>query len=164
MYWQHTSHDHFMQSVQQSIRVLMEHCIQHIKMMPDKTYKFPKFHELLHIVHDMERFGAPMNFCAQRPESLLIPVAKKPGRRAQKRHEGSSFEWQAAQRLSYSLMIGTVHTCIWKPFCHLPMPASDSSSNPTVVQQSTGKARFGTVTSEALTGNHVTWTTSTKVV
>ena len=164
MYWQHTSHDQFMQSVQQSIRVLMEHCIQHIKMMPDKTYKFPKFHELLHIVHDMERFGAPMNFCAQRPESLLIPVAKKPGRRAQKRHEGSSFELQAAQRLSYSLMIDTVYTRIWKPFCHLPLPPSDTLSDPTIVQQSTGKATFGTVTSNALTGHHVKWTTSTKVV
>ena len=61
-------------------------------------------------------------------------------------------------------MIDTVHTRIWKPFCHLPMPASDSSSDSTVVKQSTGKATFGTVTSDALTGNHVKWTTSTKVV
>jgi len=37
----------------------------------------------------MERFGAPINYCAQRPESLLIPVAKQPGRRAQKRHTGA---------------------------------------------------------------------------
>ena len=162
-YWQHTSHDQFMQSVQQSIRVLMQHCIQHINMMPDKNYKFPKFHELLHIVHDMERFGAPTNFCAQRPESLLIPVAKQPGRRAQKRHEGSSFELQAAQRLSYSLMIDTVHTRIWKPFDHLPMPASGNTSDTTSVQQGTGKGTFGTVTSDAVTGNHVTWCTSTKI-
>jgi hypothetical protein len=31
------------------------------------AWKFPKFHELLHIVDDIERFGAPMNYCAQRP-------------------------------------------------------------------------------------------------
>jgi hypothetical protein len=42
-----------------------------------------KVYELLHIVDDMTRFGATTNFCAQRPESLLIPVAKQPGRRAQ---------------------------------------------------------------------------------
>ena len=153
-----------MQSVKQSIRVLMEHCIQHMKLKPGKTYKFPKFHELLHIVHDMEWFGASMNFCAQRPESLLIPVAKKPGRRAQKRHEGSSFELQVAQRLSYSLMIDTVYARIWKPFCHLPVPASESATNYTVIQQSTGNATFGTVTGDTLTGNHVDWTTSTKIL
>ena len=79
-YWPHsTSHDQFMQSVKQSIRVLMEHCIQHIKLKPRKTYKFPKCHELLHIVHYMERFGGSLNFCAQRPEDLLIPVAKNRG-------------------------------------------------------------------------------------
>ena len=54
------------------------------------------------------RFGAPQNFCAQRPESLLIVAAKQPGRRAQKRHEGVVYELQAAQRLCYSLMINTV--------------------------------------------------------
>ena len=40
------------------------------------TWKFPKFHELLHIVDDMSLFGSPVNFCAQHPESLLIPAAK----------------------------------------------------------------------------------------
>jgi hypothetical protein len=132
-------------------------------MMPGKTYKFPKFHELLHIVHDMEQFGAPMNFCAQRPESLLITVVKKPGRRAQERHEGSFFELLVAQRLSYPLIIDTVcYTGVWKPFCHLLVPASDSANNSTVtIQQSKGNATFGTVT---LTGNHVDWTISTKIL
>jgi len=45
------------------------------------AWKFPKFHELLHIVDDMSRFGSPVNFCAQRPESLLIPAAKNLGDR-----------------------------------------------------------------------------------
>ena len=78
-----------------------------------KMWKFPKFHELLHIVDDIERFGAPMNYCAQRPESLLIPVAKQPGRRAQKRHEGSVYELQAAQRLSYSIIIDAMFSRLW---------------------------------------------------
>ncbi len=65
------------------------------------VWKFPKFHELLYIVRvdDMSRFESPVNFCAQRPESLLIPAAKHPGRQAQKRIEGSAYELQAAQRL-----------------------------------------------------------------
>ena len=85
---------------------------------PEKVtypWKFPKFHELLHIVDDIERFGAPMNYCAQRPESLLISVAKQPGRRAQKRHAGSAYELQAAQRLSSSLIIDIMYEKIWKP-------------------------------------------------
>ncbi len=73
-----------------------------------KTWKFPKFHELLHIVDDIERFGAPMNYCAQRPESLLIPM-----RRAQKRHKGSVYELQAAQRLSYSIIIDAMFSRLW---------------------------------------------------
>jgi hypothetical protein len=66
----------------------------------------------MHIVDDMSQFGTPQNFCAQRPESLLIVAAKQPGRRAQKRHKGVVYELQAAQRLCYSLMINTVHVCI----------------------------------------------------
>ena len=42
----------------------------------------------------MERFGAPRNFNAERPESLLISAAKKPGRWAQKRHHSSMYEMQ----------------------------------------------------------------------
>jgi hypothetical protein len=69
--------------------------------------------DLLHIVDDMSRFGSPVNFCAQRPESLLIPATKHPGRQAQKRIEGSAYELQATQRLMYSFMIDTIHTRIW---------------------------------------------------
>jgi hypothetical protein len=57
-------------------------CKDNIPTDNPSKWKFPKFHELLHIVDDMTRFGATTNFCAQRPESLLIPVAKQPGRRA----------------------------------------------------------------------------------
>jgi hypothetical protein len=73
----------------------------------EKCWKFPKYHELqvLHILEDMECFGAPNGFCVERPESLLIPVAKQPGRRAQKRNQGSSYELQAAQQLSYSMLL-----------------------------------------------------------
>ena len=112
------------------------------------AWKFPKFHELLHIVDDMSRFGSPVNFCAQRPESLLIPAAKHPGRRAQKRIEGSAYELQAAQRLVYSFMIDTIHTRIWDN----PQYDSDAPDRNDVVDingdkifQSTGQATFGCV-------------------
>ena len=54
------------------------------KSNAEDSWKFPKFHELLHIVDDMSWFVSPVNFCAQHPESLLIPAAKHPGRQAQK--------------------------------------------------------------------------------
>jgi hypothetical protein len=69
--------------------------------------------KLLHIVDDIERFGAPMNYCAQRPESLLIPVAKKPGPRAQKRQQGITYELQGVQWLSYSIIIDTMYSRLW---------------------------------------------------
>ena len=53
----------------------MQMCKSYIPTVKATAWKFPKFHKLLHIVDDMERFGAPMNYGAQRPESLLIPVA-----------------------------------------------------------------------------------------
>lgn len=119
---------------------------------PEAAWKFPKFHELLHIVDDMSRFGSPVNFCAQRPESLLIPAAKHPGRRAQKRIEGSAYELQSAQRLMYSFMIDTIHTRIWDE------PDYDSDAAPPGrkgvagitedhdVYQGTGQASFGCIT------------------
>ena len=45
----------------------------------------------------MERFGSPIGYCVERPESLLIPVAKQPRRHVQKRQDGSKYELQSAQ-------------------------------------------------------------------
>ena len=86
-----------------------------IPLCKKKTRKFPKFNKLKHKLNDMERFGAPINYFAQRPESLLIPVAKQPGHRAQKRHTGLLYKLQVAQRLSNSLisnslMMAEVHS------------------------------------------------------
>ena len=86
-------------SAQFSIKVLMTMCSNYLPTTNSNRWNFPKLHELLHVVDDMSRFGAPTNFCAQRPESLLISAAKQPGRRAQKRHHGIDNELQAAQRL-----------------------------------------------------------------
>ena len=114
-YWKLEDTDAGKASFLYSLRKLMSWCTTRIPTRDESGSKwnFPKFHELLHIVDDMIRFGATINFCAQRPESLLINAAKKPGRRrAQKRHEGSKYELQSAQRLAFSCMIDTVHSRI----------------------------------------------------
>ena len=61
--------------------------------MKENCWKFPK----LHVVDDIEQFGAPRNFNAERPESFLIYAAKQPGRCAQKRHAGYVYDLQSAQ-------------------------------------------------------------------
>jgi hypothetical protein len=96
-------------SAQFSIEVLMSMCSSYLPTTNSYRWNFPKFLELLHIDDDMSGFGAPTNFCAQCPESLLIYAAKQPRRRAQKRHHGIDYELQAAQRLSASGIIDTVH-------------------------------------------------------
>ena len=97
------------------------------------AWKFPKFHELLHLVDDIERFGAPINYCAQcLVESMLIPVAKKPWRCAQKRQQGVAYELQVAQRLSY---LSSLTPCI-----HVFGKTPKLDRTP-----STGRAKFATV-------------------
>ena len=71
-----------------SIEALLKLCKQNIPALKENCWKFPKFHELLHVVDDIERFGAPRNFNAEQPESQLIYSAKHPDRRAQKKHAG----------------------------------------------------------------------------
>ena len=82
----------------------------------------------------MSRFGAPTNFCAQRPESLLISAAKQPERHAQKRHQGIDYELQAAQRLAASGIIDTAYERIFAT----PSPASHDD---VIVQSESPKLR-----------------------
>jgi hypothetical protein len=82
-YWTKRNHRIAIESIQTFRRRLMKMCEDNIRMDNPSKWKFPKFHKLLHIVDDMTRFGATANLCAQSPESLLIPVAKQPGRRVQ---------------------------------------------------------------------------------
>jgi hypothetical protein len=95
-------------------RKLMQMCKSCIPTDKSASWHFSKFHKLLHIVEDIVRFGAPINYSAERPESLfLIPAAKQPGRRSQNFHDGSSYGRQAAQRLSALFMIATVYNKIF---------------------------------------------------
>ena len=84
-YWPQHGSEVKMANVSRSIAKLMHMSKKYIPTSKSTAWNYPKFHELTHIVDDMlMRFGAPQNFCAQRPESLLIVAAKQPGRRAQK--------------------------------------------------------------------------------
>ena len=86
--------------------------------------------------------------CAQRPpESLLIPAAKQPGRRAQKRHEGSAYELGAAQRLSHSFMIDVIYTRVWDGEAGEDgIGDSERTAMLEGIKESTGRATFGFLT------------------
>ena len=110
-----------------------------------------------------------MNYCAQRPESLLIPVAKQPGRRAQKRHEGSVYELQTAQRLSYSLIIDTMYSRLWNTDVtgkSLLVGDVQSTFGADDAPQAPGRGPFATVArinhpSNSWEKQFITWHTST---
>ena len=112
-FWDSSNSAQAMQSAQSLIEALLKLCKNNIPAFKENGWKFPKFHELLHVVDDIERFGAPQNFNAERPESLLIHAAKRPGRRAQKLHVGCVYELQSAQRVAESFVIDLVYTRIW---------------------------------------------------
>ena len=153
-YWKHEDTDTAKESFLYSLRKLMSFCTTRIPTSDEGAkWNFPKFHELLHIVDDMIRFGASTNFCAQRPESLLKVAAKKPGRRAQKRHDGSKYELQSAQRLAYSCMIDTVHSRIWDNADEEVL----EPTNPNHIAESTGNATTCTVTRIRLSTQPVTY-------
>jgi hypothetical protein len=109
----------------------------------------------------MECFGAPINYCAQRPESFLIPVATQPSRRAKKRHTGLLYELQAAQRLSYSLMIAEVHSQIWGD---ANTPANVSTFLATSIYESTGNATFGVLFCDNAMTLQLKWETTTNAL
>ena len=145
-----------------SIQILMNMC-RHC--FPGR-WNFPKFHELLHIPDDMKRFGAPINFCAQRPESLLKEAAKRPGRRAFKRHKDAAYELSAAQRLAGSLIIDIAFSKMHD------VKLKDDTSNDLcekTVYESTKNATQGVLewipeSEYHPEGSHrLTWNTSTKL-
>ena len=145
-FWNNANCVQAMKSAHASIEALLRLCSKSIPAMKDNCWKFPKFHELLHIVDDIERFGAPRNFNAERPEALSINAAKRPGRRAQKRHEGALYELQSAQRVAESIIIDMVHTRIWGSTTAPDDSADEVSDVDSEILQSAGQATLATVT------------------
>jgi hypothetical protein len=159
-YWSEANEDESKESVRRSIENLMKNCKTRIPSPNSANWKKPKFHELLHITMFICRFGAPSNYSAERPESLLIPAAKQPGRRSQKRH--ATYVQQAARRLASSYMISRIHEMMFPPPV-LSQPLLPDPCHPNVVQ-STKQATRATLktTRDALTNRrtlHLSWHT-----
>jgi hypothetical protein len=87
-------------------------------------WNITKFHEMLHVVDDINRFGSPKNTDAGPCESNHKVLAKKPGRLSQKRH--AVFDKQVAQRLADSYVIDYAYRRMF----HTD-PAANKTSNTT---------------------------------
>ena len=140
-YWTVDEEEETQDVVTKAIQKLMQMCKSRIPSISSTKWNFPKFHELLHIVKDISRFGSPRNYCAERPESLLINAAKQPGQRAQPRH--ATFEQQSAQRLSASFMIQTMYNKVFPASKTCVPDSSHNDSNP--IEQGTGQATHATL-------------------
>ena len=101
-YWNQA--DHVAEATaKKAIRTLL-HMVQ--KTFPRNEgngWKTVTFHEPLHLIDDMKRFGAAIGFMASRCENNHIFFAKQPGGQAQKRH--ATFVQQTARRLIDKIII-----------------------------------------------------------
>ena len=66
-------------------------------------WRLQKFHNLLHVVRDIDNYGSPNNVDAAPNENNLVDFAKKPGRRSHKKKE--VFVSQVSKRLRESDLI-----------------------------------------------------------
>jgi hypothetical protein len=80
-----------------SIRILLAQIKENAPRKDKNGWRLQKFHDMLHIVRDIENFGSPNNVDAAPNENNLIDFAKKPGRRAHKKRE--VFVSQVSKRL-----------------------------------------------------------------
>jgi len=69
-------------------------------------WKLQKFHDFLHILHNMYEFGSPANWDASPGEHNSIYLAKRPARRTQKRNE--TFTMQVTHCLQESSVFSQV--------------------------------------------------------
>ena len=153
---------------QKSIRKLMKMCKERLPRLEGNGWKRPKFHELLHLITDMQRYGSAINFMAERPESLLKDTGKRVGRKAQKRKDGSIYELQSASRFANMTMVSSVHAKMFHPEMYNNNPEydvesdSDSGEEDEVVTESSGRAAFGSVTKNGDGSISVSWLTKSK--
>ena len=92
------------QSARDAVIILMESIKTSFpRGVEEEGWRLAKFHQLLHMVEGIAKFGAPENTSANRPEHNHRYFAKMPGRRSQKRH--NTFNRQVARRLSDSWLL-----------------------------------------------------------
>ena len=83
--------------MQQAIRIMMQQIKKFAPRKDKNGWRLQKFHDLLHLVRDIENYGSPNNIDAAPNENNLIDFAKRPGRRAHKKRE--VFVSQVSKRL-----------------------------------------------------------------
>ena len=83
-----------------AIRNMMTEIKKNAPREDKNGWRLQKFHDLLHIVRDIENYGSPNNVDAAPNENNLIAFAKRPGRRAHKKQE--VFVSQVSKRLRES--------------------------------------------------------------
>ena len=93
-----------------SISQIVDFITENFDRKSSQGWNLSKMHELLHITKLIELFGSPANFESGGCERLHKDIAKKPGRRTQKRHE--SFTLQAASRLADTHVIEYAHRAL----------------------------------------------------
>ena len=89
---------------------MMEQIKKYAPRKDKNGWRLQKFHDLLHVVRDIENFGSPNNIDAAPNENNLIDFAKRPGRRAHKKRE--VFVSQVSKRLRESDLIRKAHYAI----------------------------------------------------
>jgi len=138
-YWLLSKQQRAMNGIQHSIQSLLHLCR---KCFAHHKWTFPKFHEMLHVVRDMERFGATKNFSAQRPKSLLIQAAKRPGRHVQKSQKGATYDMAAAERVVDSFLINRFS----EHFQNNNTSLTNNDCGADTICNSTGRGTLGTIT------------------
>ena len=93
-------------TVQHAMRVMLLKIKTQLPRLDGMGWKISKFHELLHLVEDMHRYGSPVNTSASSPEHNHLHFAKRPGRRAHKDH--ATFDLQVATRLTDTMILQSI--------------------------------------------------------
>jgi len=85
-----------------AIRIMLHEIKVNAPREDKNGWKLQKFHDMLHIVSDIENFGSPNNVDAAPNENNLIDFAKRPGKRA---HKKNKFLFYKSKRLRESDLI-----------------------------------------------------------
>jgi hypothetical protein len=95
-----------------SIKKIIQFITSNFERETAQNWNISKMHELMHLPKYIDMFGGPGGYDTASSEKMHIDIAKKPGRRSQKRH--ASFIVQSANRLvdrqildlAYSIFLG----------------------------------------------------------
>jgi len=101
--------------IQKCISTMLSSILKEIPRSEKNGWKIQKFHDMLHVSHDMYQFGNPQNWDASPGEHNLIYFAKRPARRTQKRN--ATFTMQVTQRLQETAVLSKVSNLIAMQEC-----------------------------------------------